>query len=391
MGVVTVYGLLEERFGPRTRRSAALCFALGRILASGVRLFIAALAFGAATGLGIEPAIVLCGAVAGFYTLAGGIRSVVWTDLLQAALFILGALCMAGVIIAASDGGLSEIWSWAREGQRARIFHWRPFFSLSDPRPFGVALVGAFFLTLATHATDHDMVQRLLTTRTGRQGGLALLWSGLLNFPLTLLFLFIGTGLAFFYAGAPGGGPADPAQVVPVFALDHLSSGLRGLVFAALFAAAMSSLDSAICAIATTWVIDVAPSRRGDEAGLVRRIRIASALFCGLLVAAALGMAAYHRALAPGSGDTPTLSLVELALSSMTILYGGLLGIFGTGLVSRRRRRDRAGLAGLAAGALVGLALFLHPLALGDTWIAWPWWIPIGAGVSVCAAWVADR
>jgi len=79
-------------------------------------------------------------------------------------------------------------------------------------------------------------------------------------------------------------------------------------------------------------------------------------------------------------------SLVEFALSSMTMLYGGLLGIFGLGMLSRRRGTDASAVAGLTAGALVGAALFLQPILLGESWIAWPWWIPLAASVTGAVA-----
>ena len=97
-------------------------------------------------------------------------------------------------------------------------------------------------------------------------------------------------------------------------------------------------------------------------------------------------MAAYHRALtaAPAQADgPPLLSLVEFALSSMTILYGGLLGVFVWAVGHPRPSADASGVAGLAAGSAVGLALFLHPIALEKTWIAWPWWIPLSAACAL--------
>jgi SSS family transporter len=386
LGVVTVYGYLELRFGPRTRRAAAVCFVAGRTLASGARLFIAALAFATVMDLPIETAIVGCGLVAGLYTLFGGIRAVVWTDTLQAGVFLLAAFALVSALAGHAAGGASEILGWAEGEGRTRVFHFEPWLALGDAHPFWVAVCGGFFLTLATHATDHDMVQRLLTTRDGRGAARALLGSALLNFPLTALFLFIGTGLAFVYASTPPSSLPDPSRVLPTFALRELPAGLRGLLFAGLLAAAMSSLDSAICAIATTWVVDVRPA---PEARRVPRLRRAAAVSAMFLMAAAIGMGAYHRALADaalqGPGHEP-LSLVELALAAMTILYGGLLGVFALGLGQRGRGDDGSAVRGLLAGSVTGLGLFLHPLALGRTVIAWPWWIPIGALIAAAVA-----
>jgi len=377
LGVVSVYQLLRDRFGPRSQRTAAGCFVAGRLMASGVRLFIAALAFSVVTGTSMPVSIVACGLVAGIYTRAGGIRSVIWTDILQALVFLAGAVTLLLAAAASVDGGFASIWAWASEQGRNDIFTWSPLFSLDDTKGFGTALVGGFFLTLATHGTDQDMVQRLLAARSGREGGLALAGSALLNFPLTALFLAVGTAIAASYALAPGDWEvADSARVVPSFALQVLPMGIRGVVFAGLFAAAMSSLDSAICAIASTWAVDIAREPATGER-LAARTRRASVLATGGLVASALGMSLYHAALA-GSG----LSLVEFALSAMTILYGGLLGVFSIAVLLPRIGSERSAVVGLWVGAAVGLALFLHPVVLGTTWLAWTWWIPVSASVS---------
>jgi Na+/proline symporter len=392
LGVVTVYGFLESSFGPQTRRAAAAAFAAGRILASGVRLFIAALAFSLVSDQSLETTIVACGVLAIGYTRIGGIRSVIWTDALQGAVFVLAA-CALLWSVTNVDGGITAVFDWGAARGKTTIFQWTPLFTLSTSLGFGTALIGGFFLTLATHATDHDMVQRLLTTRTGGAGGRALAGSGLLNFPLTLMFLFVGTGIAHQYTSLPAYDITATDQILPTFALHELPAGARGLVFAGLLAAAMSSLDSAICAIATSWVIDIAAeaSDADDEPRLARRLRRTST-FTGLwLIAAALVMASYHESL---RANASLPNLVEFALSSMSILYGGLLGVFARGLLQRRRGSDHAAVLGLVVGSVIGLALFLHPVIFGATLIAWTYWIPIAASCSFaisCAPWMGTR
>ena len=386
LGVVTVYGFLEGRFGPRTRRAAALAFVLGRLAASGVRLFIAALAFSLVTGTSAEVSILVAASISALYTAAGGLRAVIYTDALQAAVLLLGAGAALAVLALELPGGLPDLLGWGAETGRLTVFRFDPLLSAVRTDVFGVGLAGGFFLTLATHGTDHDMAQRLLAARSGRDAGRALLGSALLNFPVTALFLLLGTGLARFYA-EPAGYPL-PAEghVLPAFALHELPAGLRGLCFAGLFAAAMSSLDSAICAIATTWTVDL---RRGGRTGSrpAGGGRGASLVVAALLAGAALAMAAYQRGLAALPAEAaPRLSLVELALSAMTILYGGLLGVFAVGLLAPGRGSDRSGVAGLAAGGLVGALLFLHPLLLSRTLLAWPWWIPVAAACSAAVA-----
>jgi SSS family transporter len=380
-GVVTVYGYLRERFGASTHRAAAACFVAGRTLASGARLFIAALAFAAAAGVDIGLAITGCALAAGIYTRWGGLRAVVWTDALQAAVFVAAALVALAMLTASAEGGLGEILGWARESGRSRIFHTEPWIALASGTPLASAVLAGFFLTLATHSTDHDMVQRLLAARDGVRGGRALWISAAINFPMTALFLGIGTALAFHHlGGAAGYDVSDARQVFPLFALHELPPGLRGLVFAGLFAAGMSSLDSAICAIAASWISDLAPHEPGPDGDTTARMRRLSVWTCIALAAAALAMAAYQEALEARGSALP--SLVEFALSAMSVLYGGLLGVFAVGFLWPSRGDDRSAVLGLAVGSGVGLGLFLQPLLGGDSWIAWGYRIPLAALIT---------
>ena len=383
-GVVTVYGFLADRFGSAPQKAAALCFLLGRLLASGARLFIASLALAAVSDVPLALAILGCGTIAALYTLTGGIKAVVWTDTLQAGLLLFAALAVLTTLVAAAPGGLSGLWDWAEGGGRTRILLLDPLLSLTDGRVLGTALLGAFFLTLASHATDHDMVQRLLTTRNAKGGSQALLGSALLNFPLTLLFLAIGTGLAYFYQSPPGYDISDAARIFPLYALHELPAGLRGLVFAGLFAAAMSSLDSAICAMATSWCNDIRPAALSDAAEL-KRMRLTSSVVAAGLITAALAMSAYHAMLTEGASSNAP-NLVEFALSAMSIVYGALLGVFGLAFLSKTRGSQTSVCMALAIGTLLGLLLFLHPVISGESWIAWPWWIPIAATVTFALA-----
>jgi len=200
---------------------------------------------------------------------------------------------------------------------------------------------------------------------------------------MTLLFLAIGTALAYHHLQAPPPYDiGDARQVFPLFALHELPSGLRGLVFAGLFAAAMSSLDSAICAIGATWVSDIAPGPTSAA-----RLRKISAVTCIALAAAALGMSSYQEAMQTRGASLP--NLVEFALSAMSVLYGGLLGLFAAGFAREPRadeNRDRRGPMGLGLGAAIGLGFFLEPLWTGSTSLAWGYRIPVAAAFSFAVA-----
>lgn len=393
MKLVTVYGFLEHRFGRKVELLSAWMFLVGRIIASGSRLFIGAFAFAAVTGFEMHNAIIVAGLVAGTYTLCGGIRAVIWTDTIQGAVFVIGAVTALMVLAGADPDGLGGIWSKASDAGKLEVFSlpdifgedgWEVFRAqwLAGGSGFVVALLGGFFLNLATHGTDQDMVQRLLTTRDGRRGGLALIGSSLSNFPLTALFLLVGSGLWVFYGQDVAAFFAraklqDPGHVLPYFVLNEVPAGLRGLIFAGLFAAAMSSMDSAVNAIATTWVVNIRRIRN-DAAASVKATRVATTVCALCLIGAALGCAQW-RGLLKGSGIT----LIGFALASMTILYGGLLGAFLVGMMTRRGSQATV-LTGMIVSSGVGLMLAIQPLWTPDrsVIIGWPWWIIIGTIIS---------
>jgi SSS family transporter len=451
--LVTVYGFLRQRFGRRSELGSAWLFIGGRLVASGSRLFIAALAFATVTGFSVEMAILLAGTLAMAYTVWGGIRAVIWTDTLQGIVFLVAAataLCVIGTRVA---GGLPSAWETAFEAGRLRVFHFPDWLHagtaaedvwdwlargldhfyvshIAGSTSFVVAVMGGLFLTLATHGTDQDMVQRLLTTRSSRRGGWALVGSGLVKLPLDALFLAVGTGLWVFYRSPQAAFDgsydiSDAERILPIFVMHEVPAGLRGLIFAGLFAAAMSSLDSALNSLATTWVVNIRPGRM-DPRSQVVTTRWATLIFGMLLIGAAVGLVAYKSSIEAAeaaarlpameaalaefqrAGEDPAtaarriheatirmhaatdalgsgrLDLISLALSSMSVFYGGLLGAFLVGLCTVRRGTDRSVLAGMLLGSLAGILLFLHPtpLFLGKVVIAWPWWIPIGAAVS---------
>lgn len=387
--VRTVYEYIGTRFGEGARRATAVTFLVGRWLASSVRLFIAASAFALVLGGGVERAIIGCGIVAAIYSVSGGIRAVIWTDAWQGFVLFAGAIAMVVAISEAAPNGLRSIFEWAQSHNATELFSlgtpagvagsetpsWlATMFSTSTHTV--TAILGGFFLTLATHSTDHDMVQRLLTAKSGKAGGRALFWSGFVNVPVVLLFLFIGTGFAALDEIAGVTRSAEDARgIVSIFVRESMGSPWRGIVIAGLFAAAMSSLDSAICAIGATWSVDVRGG--GDSAaGEPRRERRSAFCVALALIVGALGFASYDRHFAD-----PSISLVEVALSAMTVVSGALLGVFGAGFLTRRGT-SRGAVVGLMTGSVIGALLFGQKLVLGEVPIAWPWWIPISGTIT---------
>lgn len=387
LGVKTVYGLIDRRFGFMPRRCVALAFIVGRILASGVRLYIASIAVVTVTGLSIEMAVLSCALFAGVYSLVGGIRSVIATDSIQAMVFIAAGISVLWVVLDRIPGGLSYLFDWIETTGSGRVLIWPDggdsvggFFAslLASSQSLPAALIGGFFLTMATHGTDHDMVQRLLTCCDGKSAGRALVISGVVNLPLTALFLAIGTAIACLWASStPVYGVGDGDDILPLFVLHEMPPGLLGLVLAGLLAAAMSSLDSAVCAIAATWTVDVMQKPATEEATTVRRTT--------LVITAMLALAAVAFSWLKEAGWAPADNLVELALSSMTIIYGALLGVFLCAAFFPGRGSSRSVITALVVGVFLGAALFLQKPLLGveDPVIAWPWWIVITAPLTL--------
>ena len=399
--LVTVYGFLEQRFGRGSQLLSAWLFLVGRIFASGARLFMGALAFATATDMDMGPSILVAGGVAMIYTLSGGIRAVIFTDALQGAVFIIAAIASLIVLGMKGDGGIPGLLSQAADAHRTWVFSFPPLFGgvsaesawifLGDHlggfadrflafhggAPFIGALFGGFFLTMATHGTDQDMVQRLLTTKDGKRGGFALIASGVANFPLVLIFLTLGSALWAYYQSAPAYDISDHKRIFAIFVMHEMPTGLRGLIFAGLFAAAMSSLDSALNSLATTWVVDIRRNQVKTELEKVQSTRRATLAFGALIISAALICISWYRSLA-GQVD-----LVGFALGSMTLVYGALLGAFLVALLTPGRGTNRSVIIGMVGGGIVGFALNLQP-AFGFTpaAFAWPWTIVLGTLVS---------
>lgn len=387
--VFTVYGFLTTRFGAPTQGTTAAVFLVGRLFASGARLFIAAIAIEVATGLDMRSCIVLLGIVAVAYTLFGGIKAVIWTDVLQAIVLFGGGLIALIHLYGNTPLSGGEIWSFLSENEKLRVFDldWRTaegsFAFFTNPYHVLPAVIGGFFLTMATHGTDHDMVQRLLTCRASADGQRSLWVSGFVSVLVTCLFLGIGL-LLFVYLQhlAPTHPMAERASelaaqgrnghVFLYYIVDVLPVGIGGLVLAAVFAAAMSSLDSAMSAMSATFVSDFyQPFFRpaADQSHYLRVGRWTTAVVGVLLVGVALLVVHYYEA-------NPDTDLLSIALGIMTFFYGALLGIFLLGFMTRARGSTISNALGAVASVL---AVFLIK---SSTSVGWPWFIVIGTLVA---------
>jgi SSS family transporter len=365
-GVTSIYEYLGLRFGPATRGVASLLFVITRILASGVRLTAAAIIVHAVTGWSFGWCVTAFTAITVLYTVYGGIKSIIWTDVLQFFLFVGGAALALFVIL--GNVGIDGFKSAVQDTDKLRMLD----LSLSPTKTFTLltALIGGPILMFATHGTDQDMVQRMLTCKESRQGSRSVILSGVVSIPMVYLFLLIGTALYAFYRHNPALATALPAkqdQIFPHFIVNQIPVGFRGLVIAAVFAAAMSTTSSAIGALSLVVVVDGIKrffKRADDPRRDLVLSRITSVVVSALLIAVAI---AFERV---------SESLLNEGLAVMTYAYGALLGIFLLGRLSSTRGHDLGNVVAMLVSVAVVLTIKF------TTKLAWPWFTVIGFVVT---------
>ena len=402
-GTITIYGYLGQRYGTAARSAAGVMFLLGRLLSSGARLFMAGIGFalmlyGDAGTDQLVFAVVLLGVIGTAYTIFGGIRAVIWTDALQITVMVVAALCSIWMLLRAIPAPVGEIVAALRDADGVNKL--RLVNTEFAPGNAYTLWAGVFAMTVvgvSTHGVDQDMAQRVMTSRSPLQGGLALISSIIIGIPVVLIFMVIGLLLFVFYqrpdimgAAAPQDIIEDTRRVFPQFVLHHLPVGLRGLTMAGLIAAAMSTFDSAINAMASCLVADVyAPWRawRGnketdDEAAMPNLA--GSRLAVGVMGAALTGFAVAAIYMQERGGDL----LINFALGVMAFALAPLLGVFCAALFTRRGNAHSV-LTAFAVGIVTVLLLqpYMLPAWTGLS-IAWPWWWVIASPLCflVCAA-----
>src|SRR5438874_744411 len=417
--VFSIYEYLTARFGPRTKNAASAVFMVTRLLASGARLYFAAIALALAYEMisGTRPnqtqtlliyigatiAIVILTAI---YTTLGGIKAVIWTDLIQASIMITSAVVALGLLYSAIPGGWNEI--VARHGS----FHLSDFITTGlDPAKHGWAkiagmfaieytifagLFGSTFITMGTHGTDQDMVQRMLTAKDVRRSRRSLICSGLADIPIAFTFLSIGLLLWVYYQAHPDPTLSKtPNETFCHFILYQMPVGLRGLLLAGIFATAMGSLSTALNALATSFTRDwyepyINP--KATDAQTLRAVRWATVWFSVLMIIVA-STTAYLVIV------HPNVRIILIVLSVFVYTYGSLLGVFFAGMLTRTRGNDRGNIIAMIVGFTVVTILSGLPNNIAGifgataypqpTWLpvmAFPWWICFGTIVTFCVA-----
>jgi solute:Na+ symporter, SSS family len=362
-GEVSAYHHLETRFGAWARTYAVLCYLLTQLGRMGTIMFLLAMALAPLTGWSLVTLILVTGAVTIFYAFIGGIEAVIWADVVQSFVLIGGAIACAVLLVAGLPEGPGQLGEIAREHDKFSLGSFGT--SLAAPT-FWVVLIYGLFINLQNFGIDQSYVQRYATARTDAEARKSVWLGALLYVPISALFLFIGTALFAYYTAQPQLLPdnldvrAKPDAVFPHFINAGLPVGITGIVIAAIFAAAQSTLSSSINCSATLVLCDL--YRRywrpyASEREAMRVLRGATLLF-GL---AGTGIALLMVRQGGGALD------VWWQWASM--FSGGMLGLFLLGLISRRAN-NAAAATGVVIGVLIILWMSLSP-KFSEAWAAW--------------------
>jgi SSS family transporter len=392
--LLTVYQLLDRRFGGKIKVVAASLFVVMRNIADGIRLLLTAIVL-AAVYTSFQPAgnvetitvasVVLIGLAMIVFTYFGGMEAVIWVEVVQLGIYIAGAIAAAIILSNSIEGGLSAAIATGTAFTKFSLFDFS--FSLTKTFTFWSGLIGGCFLTMSTHGTDQYLVQRYLCTDRSRKAITALLTSGAIVLAQFIGFLFIGVLLFAFYhpytdpSYATATATAFPFtggdRVFPDFITRHMPTGLSGLVVAAIFAAAMSSSLNAIAATAVNDLYKPLKPQQSDKHYL--KVSHLLTLIWGV-VQIGVALVARHQ----------DRSALDQALSIASLINGPILGVFLVGTFLRRVSQPPA-LIGMIASIVVMLVIFLGPdLGLFATRIAWTWYVLIGSGVTLIVAGLAS-
>ena len=386
--VTTVYELLEARFDATARRAAAVMYLIGRIFASGARLYLAAIAVSMILFLDVSPqhiaiaafALLVFGLV---FTFMGGLNSVIWSDLVQVTLYVGAAVLVAWHLWSGLDMSAGQAISKLVQADKLIVIN--PTLDLSAPWGLLAVLTGVMLLNLASSGLDQDITQRLLACEDAKKGARSLYASVWLSLPVIALFLVIGALLWLHYEGAAAGSyRGEKVTVFMHYILTEIPPGLRGLVTVGVIAAA--AINSGLISMSAVLVNDLYRPFAGRkvEAHFVRMGRIASVV----LGAALFGMAIlsfYWQRYADAA-------LLDFVLGVMAFAYSGLIGVYSVALFTRRGNSASV-IAAFVAGFLTVLAFQPYvidslalPLALKG--VAFPWQLVLGSVIAalVCAS-----
>ena len=368
----TAYEVIEKRFGARMRAVAAVTFLTTRTIAEGVRISAIALVVSVALGTSEHLAVVIVIALTVLYTLEGGMKAVIWTDVAQLLLYLTGSAATFAFLLHKIPGGWSEVTQVAAAaGDKLRFLDFS--FSLATKYTFWSGLIGGAFLTMASHGTDQTIVQRLLAARNQKDSRAALLMSGGIVLIQFTLFLLVGVLLFVFAQHVPWLAPGERTdRILPLFLVREMPVGLAGLLLASILAVAMSNASGTLNSLAASGVLDFARLRgqAADDGERFLRLSRRMTLVWGLLLI--------------GFGLVKWGPVLEAGLTVAALPSGSLLGLFLLGTFDRAANA-RGALTGMFAGLAVVLTVF------GYSHVAFTWYVLIGAVTTVFFGAIVSR
>jgi len=367
----TAYELMQRRFGATVKHATASMFLITRALAEGVRVFAIATVVSVLLGTGDVWSILIISALTMIYTFEGGLTAVIWTDVIQLFIYIGGTLVAFFVMLGLIPGGWSGV--AANAGHKLVLWNFAADFHITYT--FWAGVIGGAFLNTASHGVDQLIVQRLLAARSERDSKWALLGSGVIVFFQFALFLIIGVMLYSFYTYNPGlPVPGDRNRIFPAFVVTHLPHGVSGLMIAAIFAAAMANLSSALNSLASTTVVDFYRPFVKQTATPAEQLRFSR------WMTVAWGVVLVVLAMLSRGVE----SVLEAGLTIASITYGSMLGVFLLGVFTKKAN-ERGSILGMAAGLLAMLAVWKFSA------IPYTWYVLIGTVITFSVGYAASR
>lgn len=358
----TAYSFLETRFGKKTRSFASIIFLFTRVAADGVRLFATAIPLKLMLDISYPAAILIIAVFTLVYTYTGGVKGVIWVDAVQMFIYLGGAILAGIFLINLLPEGWNSVVAAASDGNKFNIINFgfedgiSGFFS--KPYTLLGGLLGGAFLSMASHGTDQLIVQRLLATKSLKQGQKAIIGSGIIIIIQFAIFLVVGVMLYAYYG--PTSFKSD--EIFPMFIIKVLPSGVTGIIVAGLFAAAMSTLAGSISSLSSSSMMDLYLPFTKKVYSEEQKLRISKFLtiFWSVLL---IGSAVFFM--------NSSQAVVELALSISSFTYGGLLGTFLLGILNKKAKQEDA-LAAFVAGIFIMITVISLKL------VAWTWFTLVG-------------
>jgi len=357
----TAYEFLGNRFGEPMRKYASVTFILLRIFADGVRLFTTAIPIKFITGLGYFECILIVGVITLIYSYIGGIKAVIWTDVIQMFVYTFGAVASMVIIYNLLPNGWDDVTAFANPGDKFQIFNLKMSDSFSSFFTGGYGLIGGLvggaFLAMASHGTDQMIVQRLLTCKDKRSSQKAVIVSGIIVTVQFTIFLVVGLMLYALYEGVDfkslvinGQNLTKSDEIFPMFIVQSLPAGLAGIVVAGLLSASMSTLSSTFNSLASTTILDLFKGKKfiKDEKDELKYSKLATIFWAIVIMGTGLLF------------QSETNPAVDFALKIQSLIYGGLLGVFLLSIMSVKAQLKDAIISYTFAIVILSL-LFILP------------------------------